>query len=303
MINTFFALVIFLIISFSVYIITIAPFILLTPRKKKLDYFKLKNIITDPGYYGIRYFNISFPTEENYCLKGWFLLADNPKATIIYLHGIGDSRYSHLEFMSLFVKHGYNVLMYDARAHGESEGLFCTYGFYEKNDVKCSIDFLAKEHFIEADSIIGLMGTSLGGAVALQALNVDNRIKFCITEAAFSDFQSTLDDYRSKGIFSLVKPFGKIIDKRIERLGNFQISAIVPKNYLSAFSGRVLLVHGAEDKKIYPEYFSHLAESAHAPEKLLLLDAGHNNIREKGGEDYIKQLLQFADNSVNIGHG
>jgi dipeptidyl aminopeptidase/acylaminoacyl peptidase len=199
--------------------------------------------------------------------------------------------------MSKFVERGYNVLMYDARAHGESEGLYCTYGFYEKEDLLSSILYLEKSGFIETQTIIGLMGTSLGGAIALQAAEKEQRIRFCITEAAFSHFPSTLEDYRSKGFFVLSKPFNKIIDKRIEKIGKFNIKDISPRDSISKFEGRTLLVHGRNDKKIYIKYQQQLFENALYAE-LMTLDSDHNDIREAGGVDYLKILINFADTCI-----
>ncbi len=288
-----FLLAVFL-ITLSLYIITVSPFILLLPRKKNAAYFQEKGIITDPFLIGINYQNISFFTTDGFLLRGWFLKSTESKGLIIYLHGIADSRHEHLEFMKNFIVHGFDVVMYDARAHGESEGHFCTFGAKEKWDVKSAIDFLTKENFIKTDTVIGLMGTSLGGAVTLQSLNLDDRIKFCITEASFSYFPSTLNDYRKKGFFRITYPFRKIIDKRIEKIGGFNLSEVNPKSSLKKFNGRALLVHGKSDQKIYIKYHTELMESAQSAESLIL-NSDHNDIREIGGIGYINTLIRFAD--------
>lgn len=286
------------IISLSSYIVIISPFILLKPFKKTINYFIKKNIITDPNVFGIRYKIINFSTFDNINLIGCFLEAANPKATIIFLHGIGDSRFSHLEFMSNFVRHGYNVLMYDARAHGESAGNFCTFGFYEKNDVGSAINFLDENKLIQKNEVIGLMGVSLGGAVALQSLYQDSRIKFCIIESAFSNFRSILKDYRSTGIFRITKLFNKIIDNRIEKLAKFSIDDITPERFLKGYSGKVLLVHGEKDRKILVKYHVELKKNARNCESIIIPGADHNDVRELGGEDYVKKLLNFADKAI-----
>jgi hypothetical protein len=39
-----------------------------------------------------------------------------------------------------FVPRGFDVVAYDSRAHGESDGDACTYGFFEKQDLRRVLD-------------------------------------------------------------------------------------------------------------------------------------------------------------------
>jgi len=54
-------------------------------------------------------------------LKGWRCAASSaPRGTIVYLHGIADNRASAGGVIARFGKRGFDVIAYDARAHGES---------------------------------------------------------------------------------------------------------------------------------------------------------------------------------------
>jgi len=291
-------LLITFIISFSIYIITISPFITLKPFRKDLNYFKKRGVITDPKHYCIEYDDVIIDTFDNYKLRGWLLKSKERKALIIFFHGISDSMYGHLSFLEGFVKQGFDVLAYDLRAHGESTGNFCTYGFYEKKDTESAIDFLEKNGYITSDSIIGLMGVSLGAAVALQSLNMDSRIKFCIAEAPFSNLGDTLKDYQSGGLFKIAKPYTSFINRRIEKVGNFKISSIKPKNDVSNFKGKILLIHGHQDEKINVKYHYEILKNGIAIESFVLKTAGHNNLREVGGKDYVNKILSFINASI-----
>src|SRR4029079_12296849 len=66
-------------------------------------------------------------------LRGWRFRASGPRrGTVIYLHGSADNRTSGLFVAQRFTPRGYDVVVYDSRAHGESGGEACTYGYYEK---------------------------------------------------------------------------------------------------------------------------------------------------------------------------
>src|SRR5438105_6557467 len=64
-------------------------------------------------------------------LKGWQCHAQTTRrGTIIYLHGVADNRVSSRGIVQRFTNRGFDVIAYDSRAHGESDGEACTYGFF-----------------------------------------------------------------------------------------------------------------------------------------------------------------------------
>jgi pimeloyl-ACP methyl ester carboxylesterase len=64
-------------------------------------------------------------------LQGWSCRAIGAqRGTIVYLHGVGDNRASAVGVIDRFVHRGFNVVVYDSRAHGESTGDICTYGYF-----------------------------------------------------------------------------------------------------------------------------------------------------------------------------
>ncbi len=109
-------------------------------------------------------------------LHGWLFRTNTTRrGLIVYLHGLGDNRQSGNGVAQRFVPKGFDVLTYDSRAHGESDGDYCTYGFYEKNDVSRALDTIG------ADTAI-LFGSSMGGAIAIQAASIDPRVSMVIAQ-------------------------------------------------------------------------------------------------------------------------
>ena len=94
-------------------------------------------------------------------LRGWLFRTQRARrGLVVYLHGIGDNRASGIGIAQHFNALGFDVLAYDSRAHGESGGDACTYGFYEKKDLSRAIDRLGGGPVLA-------FGISLGAAVAL----------------------------------------------------------------------------------------------------------------------------------------
>lgn len=65
-------------------------------------------------------------------LRGWKVRTRVPSADwVLLFHGVSDNRTGMAGHAEILLRHGYNVVMMDARAHGESGGTMATYGWKE----------------------------------------------------------------------------------------------------------------------------------------------------------------------------
>src|SRR5262249_41498850 len=104
-------------------------------------------------------------------LRGWFIpAATRSERTVLFCHGIGANRSQVLYYLKVADALGANVLAYDSRGHGDSDGHTVTMGHKEKDDVLTALAYLRNERPAQARQVIGLgvsMGTSgLIGAAA-----------------------------------------------------------------------------------------------------------------------------------------
>jgi predicted acyl esterase len=95
---------------------------------------------------------------------------------VVLLHGLGQTRNS-ADFVywspnkmaqTFFAPEGYAVLTFDARAHGESGGLFTLDGPRELQDLRELLNWLVTNHPIDA-AHIGAYGASYGGGLVWRA--------------------------------------------------------------------------------------------------------------------------------------
>ena len=77
---------------------------------------------------GIEFQEIELTTEDNIRLSAWYTPPKNG-AVILVAHGYGGARTEH--YHALFASHGYGVVSWDFRAHGNSGGEFSSLGYYE----------------------------------------------------------------------------------------------------------------------------------------------------------------------------
>ncbi|HEX6976425.1 MAG TPA: alpha/beta fold hydrolase [Vicinamibacterales bacterium] len=201
-------------------------------------------------------------------LSGWRCDAPSkPRGTIVYLHGIADNRGSARGTIERFGARGFDVIAYDSRAHGESPGEACTFGFYEKRDLHRVLDAARPGPIV-------LLGTSLGAAVALQEAAGDPRVSAVIAAETFSDLRTVASE-RAPFFFTR-----GVIDRAFllaEREAHFRVDDVSPEAAARRITVPVLLIHGASDGDTPPDHSRRVLAALRGPSRLILVPgAGHN---------------------------
>jgi len=227
---------------------------------------------------------------EGVVLAGWRFPAKGPRrGTVIYLHGVADNRSSSLGAVKRFVPRGFDVVAYDSRAHGDSGGDVCTYGFYEKKDLGRVLDRIGPGPVV-------VIGSSLGAAVALQAAAEDARISAVVAAESFSDL-ATVARERAPWFFtrgSIERAFAVA-----GRTGRFAIDDVNPARAALRILVPVFLVHGADDRETPPDHSRRIFDALHGPRKLVVFGGvGHNqslNSAWPAIERWLDEVLQPRD--------
>ena len=201
-------------------------------------------------------------------LRGWRCRAvPSARGTIVYLHGIADNRGSSGSVIQRFRAKGFDVIAYDSRANGESGGDACTYGFYEKQDLHRVLDTVTNRPIV-------LIGTSLGGAVALQEAAGDPRVAAVVAAEIFSDLR-TIATERAPFIFTTLTI--REAFQIAEREGHFEVDAVSPERAASRIRIPVLLLHGAADVDTRPEHTRRVYAALAGPKQLILVPGARHN--------------------------
>lgn len=245
-----------------------------------------------------KYFN--WQSKDN--LKLQVFISDNPtnsKETIILLHGIRSRKESFIQLGKWFLDNNYQFVAIDNRGHGKSEGKYCSFGYHEKQDIKLLIDELEKR----GCSNIGVFGQSLGGAIGLQSLAFDKRLKFGIIESTFNNFKEISTNYfcRITGISpnsSIALNIFPYCIKRAGKIAEFPIDSCNPSEHSRKINSPVLLVHGDSDKRIPIKNAMLNFKKIKNCRFLKIKNANHSNIHQKGGEEYFEKIKEFL-NSIN----
>jgi dipeptidyl aminopeptidase/acylaminoacyl peptidase len=137
----------------------------ITPRDLKMDYQ-----------------DVSFKTADGLTLRGWYIpSAKSTEKTLILLHGYPADKGNILPALA-FLHEDFNLLLFDFRYLGKSEGSYSTAGAKEVEDLLAAIQFLKTRGIKE----VGVWGFSMGGAVALMAIEKAPEIRAVISESSYA---------------------------------------------------------------------------------------------------------------------
>lgn len=292
------ALAVFL-ISVTVIIFIIGPTILLQPRRRKADFYRKLGLPTNPKELNLDYEEINIQSADGFQLNCWLIKPVQPvKATIVYIHGVADCKIDGLRFAKLMHDNNFNVFLFDSRRHGESEGTHCTYGFYEKFDVIKIIDYISERKDIHIGKI-GLFGTSMGGAIAIQTAAIDKRISAVVSENSFAALRKIFDDYQKRIIKLPFHYLRNIVIIHSELRAKFKARDVSPIESVKNIKAPILFVYGTDDPLIKFEYSIKLFEQANQPKDIFPINgAAHNNTWDIGGEAYHEKLLDFYQRNL-----
>ena len=139
-----------------------------------------------PAALRLPYEEVTIPSADHILLQGWFIPAPGKaKGVVVCCHGVDSTRLAMLEPARILHNAGYAVLLFDFRARGESGGSRCTLGYRETEDLLAAIRYVTSR--TEMRSVpLGVLGESMGGAVALMGTARAPAVRCVIAESPFS---------------------------------------------------------------------------------------------------------------------
>lgn len=112
------------------------------------------------------------PEDAALRLAGWWIPANDPSASLVFIHGGGSNRHStffnSVPFYKEMVTAGVNVTAIDLRNHGASDdhAAGVQFGVTEQYDALAAVRWTRQR---APDTPVFLMGISMGGATAIHA--------------------------------------------------------------------------------------------------------------------------------------
>ena len=239
-------------------------------------------------------------TKDNVEINGYWIKSelDTSKGIIILIHGIGGCKEHFLGLAEELSKKGIESIIFDGRAHGKSGGEFCTYGFKEKKDIAQIVDKIKER---KPNLPIGIWGNSLGGAIAIQTLEFDKRIKFGIIESTFTELNQIVFDYKKRILKGIgIRSLSDFALKRAGQIANFEPLKIKPIESVKNIEQSIFIAHGDSDRNISFKYGQQLFDNLKTKDKefILVKGGGHFDLFDKGGIEYKNKIMNFIDRNL-----
>jgi hypothetical protein len=132
----------------------------------------------EPADLGRPYAEVTIRTGDGVELAAWYVPSRNGAAVISY-----PTRHGKLPQARMLVRHGYGVLLVDARGYDGSEGDPNAFGWEGTNDVDAAVAWLQERPDV-TDGRIGGVGFSVGGEVMLETAASNNALRAVVSEGA-----------------------------------------------------------------------------------------------------------------------
>ena len=204
---------------------------------------------------------------------------------VLYLHGNGLNVGANVEHANRFHRLGLSVFLIDYRGYGKSQGEFPTESQVYK-DAQLAWDYLVKQRGINPKQIY-IYGHSLGGAVAIDLAVRHPEAAGLIVEGSFTSARAMVD-FQS-GVYRMF-PIDLLLTQRFDSLAK-----------VDRLQMPLLFIHGTADTVVPVEMSKKLFDAAPEPKQLYIVpDAGHNNLAEFAGAEYLQRISQFVQQANTI---
>jgi pimeloyl-ACP methyl ester carboxylesterase len=203
----------------------------------------------------VEFSEFSLPAPENATIRGegvdlsgWYF--DNPReagCAVVMLHGFGGNKEEVLAPSPIFWRRGCDLLLYDARGHGESDRELLSFGVHERQDLLRAVDWLEATTDLPR-SKIGLIGWSYGAATAIQAASEeDGDVGFVVADSSYSSM-GDIARVQARALFGswaeLFVPGALLVSAVRAR---FDGERPAPATVIQDVRSPVLLVHSRQD--------------------------------------------------------
>ncbi|HEY8665625.1 MAG TPA: alpha/beta hydrolase [Tepidisphaeraceae bacterium] len=238
-------------------------------------------------------------------ISAWWIA--NPAAQgrcAVLVHGYADAKVGAIAWAPLWYSLGFNLLVPDMRAHGESGGTMCTAGYFERHDLSQIINEFQTTRPADTRQIV-LFGLSMGAAVVAAAAALRTDLAAVVLDSPYAHFRHAAMRHMQwvglPGRWLQTLAIGLA-----EWITGADVDAVAPVNQIAAIKCPVMVIEAGNDWSLSTEDRARLKEAVEKPrghkaemwtvdgaDHLMAMVADPNQYREKLAA-FLAEALQVA---------
>jgi len=236
-----------------------------------------REAVVTPQSYGLRYESVPIRTADGETLDAWWVPAENARGTVLFFHGNAGNISHRIDYLQMFHRLRYSMLIVDYRGYGKSSGTPSEAGTYR--DAEAAWEHLRHARLAQPRDVV-IAGESLGAAVATWlAAEVSPRAVLL-----FSTFTSVTDLGAQVYWFLPVR--------LLSRMGYDNLAN------LKRIRAPVFIAHSRDDDIVPFAHGRRLYEAAAEPKAFLELRGGHNDGFIFMRPEWVAELGAFLDRTA-----
>jgi uncharacterized protein len=249
-----------------------------------------------PFELGVEFEEVQFQSSDGLRISGWWLPRPTSDRVVVACAGHRGIKSDMLGIGSGLWRAGNNVLIFDWRSRGSSEGTFHTLAHHETRDLEGAIAYAGQR---VPQARLGVIGYSMGAAVAILVAARTPAVQAVVADSPFTSIADLVryGSARRRIPGWAVTPLADMLTAA--RYG-YRFGDVRPINHIAAIAPRpLLLVHGTNDSVIPVSHAHQLFEAAGEPKELWLHpDLEHCGAYFHDRATYIARVAQFFEQHV-----
>ena len=241
---------------------------------------------------------------KHYRLVADYIPAAHPSnKSVLICHGFMNNKETMGAYAAMFHQRGYNVLLPDARAHGQSQGRYIGYGWPERYDTRKWIYRLIQKN--GQKSQIVMFGVSMGGATTMMTSGVQlpHQVKAFVEDCGYTSLADELD-YEAGHMYHMPAIIAKPAEASlsiVNRVANgFYTSQASSVTSLHHNHRPMLFIHGARDNFVPTEMVYTNYRATRGPKQLWIVPkAAHAKSYQTSPQQYQQHVQKFLQKYVH----
>lgn len=224
--------------------------------------------------------------------------ADTHKAVIL-AHGFRNTGDNMGKYAKMYNDMGFDILLPDARGHGDSAGDYIGYGWHDRLDYMDWIQLIIDKY--DEEQII-LDGNSMGAATVLMTSGeqLPSEVKGIVADSAYSSVKAELK-HQLKHIYHLPSfPLLDVTSGITKIRAGYTFGGASTIDQVKKNTRPLLIIHGDADELVPTDMAYEIYDAAGGDkEQWIVPDVGHTKAFDKVTKEYKKRIKAFVDHALD----